>query len=110
MSEARYIELVESVIDFSNAVEAACVNLRRQIQGYVKVERKPSWNPDAIKWVEAEGFRGKYERSEDVNSLDFKALVKDLAAHNGKLSRNGFFYWLFKNGATVGRKKREVKT
>jgi len=71
---------------------------------------KFSWNPDKIKWEKAQGFKGEFERSEDVNNAEFKALLKDLASHNGKLSRNGFFYWTFKNGSTVGRKKREAKS
>lgn len=46
MSEAKYIELVESVIDFANAVESACVNLRRQIEGKQKLGQ-----PAASKWI-----------------------------------------------------------
>ena len=75
------------------------------------VETKPedrawSWDPSKIAWTKAEGFKGEYERSEDVNSLDFKALLKDLAEHKGTLTRDGLFYWAFQNGSTVGRKKR----
>jgi hypothetical protein len=67
---------------------------------------KPKWNPAKIKWTEKQGASGPYERSEDVNSLDFKQMLKDLAAHKGRITRNGYFYWVFKNGSTVGRKKR----
>lgn len=66
-----------------------------------------SWNPERIKWMQAEGSSGPYEKSEDVNSLDFKEMLKDLAAHSGKFFRDGYFYWTFQNGATVGRKKRK---
>jgi len=104
MSEDKYIEIFESLIDFSNAVETACVNLRLQIEG--KQKRAPKWNPNKIKWQLAEGTKGPYDRSEDVNSLEFKAMLKDLASHNGKMQRNGYFYWTFKNGAVVGRKKK----
>jgi len=73
-----------------------------------KAEKQRSfWDPSKIKWESAEGSAGPYERSEDVNSLDFKAMVKDLAEHKGKLSRDNLFYWLFQDGATVGRKKRK---
>jgi len=72
-----------------------------------KAEGESSWDPTKIKWEQAEGNAGPYERSEDVNSLDFKAMVKAIAKHNGKLSRGGMFYWLFQNGSTVGRKKRK---
>lgn len=101
-------DVLKLILDFVKAVESACVQLRQhvaQLKG-VEPEREWNWNPEAIKWSEHEGFKGAYERSEDVNNLDFKHMVKDLADHNGKLTRQGCFYWLFKNGSTVGRKKR----
>jgi len=70
-------------------------------------EAQAPWNPSLIVWTEAEGPSGKYERSEDLNNRDFKSMIKDLADHNGKLTRGDFFYWLFVNGTTVGRKKRK---
>jgi hypothetical protein len=100
-------DVLKLVLDFVNAVESACVQLRQQVAQLKNIdERKWNWNPEAIEWVEAEGSKGKYERSEDVNNLEFKRMVKDLADHNGKLTRQGCFYWLFQNGSTVGRKKR----
>ena len=71
-------------------------------------QRKWSWNPDKIQWSKAQGSKGEYERSEDVDSNDFKSLLKDLAEHKGSLIRDAVFYWSFKNGAIVGR-KRKVK-
>ena len=96
-------ELSESVVDFCNALEAAVVKLRRQLEGKQTLEH---WDANKIKWEQTEGSKGPYERSNDVDSVDFKNLVKDLTAHNGKLTRNGLFYWLFTNGVTVGRKKK----
>jgi len=72
-----------------------------------KDEAKHNWDPSKIQWKEAQGTRGLYERSEDVNSPDFKELMKDLETHNGKLMRNGFFYWRFSKSAVIGRKKRK---
>jgi hypothetical protein len=43
-----------------------------------------------------------------VNNPEFKALLKELARHGGRLTRNGWFYWTFKNGATVGRKLKQT--
>jgi predicted thioredoxin/glutaredoxin len=71
------------------------------------------WDSTKINWVEADGTHGKYERSEDVNSLDFKEAMKDLEAHGGKLSRKEndgtWFYWKFEKSAIIGRKKKAIK-
>jgi len=68
-------------------------------------ETRPNWNPSGMEWVEARGGKGPYQKSEDVDSPDFKEMLKDLAAHKGKLYRNGLFYWTFPSGTTVGRKQ-----
>lgn len=99
--------ILEALIDFANALESACVNLKRYVVEVKGLEDKPSWSASKIKWTQAEGSKGPYERSEDVNSLEFKAMLKDLASHSGKIQRNGYFYWTFQNGSTVGRKKRK---
>lgn len=70
---------------------------------------KSGWNPSKIKWTEAEGPSGPYERSEDVNNLEFKAMLRDLASNNGRLRRDDWFYWIFKHGVTVGRKRKGKK-
>lgn len=102
--------LAEDIVDFLNGIEASCVKLRIQIEKMLgsDFKRACKWDPGKIHWEKREGAKGEYERSEDVNNLEFKALVKDLAEHKGKLMREGVFYWLFQNGATVGRKKKQV--
>ncbi|MEM2336969.1 MAG: hypothetical protein QXR79_05545 [Candidatus Bathyarchaeia archaeon] len=90
-----------ALLNFLDAVEAGVSAAKQRIK-----EAKIGWNPDKIKWEDAEGSSGQYQRSEDFNNPEFKAMLKDLQAHGGKLTRNGYFYWIFKNGSTVGRKKR----
>lgn len=99
------LDLEEVLLDFMNAVESACVNVRRYLKGE---KAKPSfdWNPERITWTWKEGSKGKYERSEDINNLEFKKLLIHLAHSNGALRRNGYFYWTFKNGHMVGRKRK----
>jgi len=118
----EYYEL-EATIKDSSELEIAKANLTGLIDGWLSVPNKPSakvapkdanktqtetpsWNPSKIRWEQVEGAKGPYEKSEDVNSLDFKALLKDLQNHNGKLTRDGYFFWVFQYGTIVGRKKR----
>jgi hypothetical protein len=117
--------LAEEIIDFCNGLEALAVKLRFQVEkmlGIAKVEPKPkantseeakfSWNPEAIKWQKVEGFRGEYERyplegEKAEATSDYKNLLEDLKRHDGRLTKNGYFYWLFEDSATIGRKKRK---
>jgi len=33
-------------------------------------------------------------------------MLKDLASHQGKFQREGYFYWAFQKASVVGRKKK----
>jgi len=102
-SDLEFYELLVKLRDFHNGIAEA---LDSFIQTKSKAVLK-EYNVDKIKWVEAEGQHGKYERSDDANNPEFKALLKDLAEHNGKLTHKGYFYWVFQNGVTIGRKKKQ---
>jgi len=95
---------VELIVKLRDALQMAADACQEYLEG---IAPKDDWNPDNIKWTEATGSSGPYERSQDKENADFKKMVEDLKAHNGKLSRDGYFYWLFTNGDCVGRKKRK---
>jgi len=115
---------IDVVIENPAELEVAKANLTGLIDGWLSASKPAAklptplpkleaqakgveeWDPCKIRWEEAQGSSGLYERSEDVNNPEFKSMLKDLAAHGGRLSREGFFYWVFKNGTTVGRKGR----
>lgn len=90
----------EALLEFLNAVEDGVAAAKQRIKN-VKV----GWNPNEIEWMETEGSKGPYERSEDRDNPEFKAMLKDLEDHNGKLRRDGYFYWKFDHREIVGRKK-----
>jgi hypothetical protein len=98
----------EAIIDFCNALEAACVKLKHEL-GASPAQGRHSWDPDKIGWTDKQGDKGAFQMSEDVNNLEFKTMLKDLNDHQGKLYRDGKFYWVFANGATVGRKDLKKK-
>ena len=96
-----------ALLEFLNACEAGIAAAKRLIADNRGVfQEEEDWDPARIHWTVTEGSKGSYERSEDFASSDFKSLVKDLDQHGRKLTRGGYFYWLFSNGSTVGRKKR----
>jgi hypothetical protein len=69
-------------------------------------EAAKSYDIEKITWVPKQGDKGPYEQSDDINNHNHKELLKDLAAHKGKMTIGQFFVWTFQNGSTIGRKKR----
>jgi hypothetical protein len=109
-----FVSFLEDFVDMLNGMEASIVKMRQQIAQLVGVpEEKPAWDPAKIKWVWAEGTSGSYQRypaegEKPEATEDYKNMLEDLKAHNGKLVRDGYFYWLFSGDqATVGRKPRK---
>ena len=92
---------VKALLELINAIEAGAASARQIIR-----EAKVGWDPDKIRWTEATGPSGAYQKSNDKENSDFRAMLKDLEAHGGKMTRDGWFYWTFKNG-TVGRKQHK---
>lgn len=66
-----------------------------------------SWNREAIKWEQRQGAKGPFLRTEDFNNPEYKKMLRNLQQHKGKLSKGGYFFWVFENGSTVGCKKRK---
>jgi hypothetical protein len=64
------------------------------------------YDPEKIKWIDANGAKGPYQKSDDANNLEFKALRKDLADHKGFLQFKGFQYWVMQDGNTIARRKK----
>lgn len=116
----QYYE-VELAIQDDRDLEIAKVSVESLIDGWLTAQpsrqspRKPlqtipdipgrQWDPNQLEWLDKEGAKGPYETCEDYNNPNHRAMLTDLAAHNGKMQRDGFFYWTFQNGTTVGRKK-----
>ena len=57
-----------------------------------------SYSISKINTEPAEGPNGPYKKAtadKNQNNSDFEALFKDLEEHNGKLTKDGLFCWLF---------------
>jgi hypothetical protein len=68
---------------------------------------KLPFDSSKIHWEPRKGEKGIFELSEDYDSPDHKALLKFLTEHaGGCINSEGWFYWVFKNGNTLGRTSR----
>ena len=103
------LEHAKMLSDIRNGLQTAV----EAIDGYLNFLSKAElgeWNPDKFQWLPAEGDKGPYEKSHFNDTPDFKAMLEDLNKHKGKVARAGYFYWLFTDGQTVGRKKQVKQT
>jgi len=73
----------------------------------VKGSTKLPFDASKIAWQDREGQKGKYQISEDFSNPEHKALLKFLSEHaGGCVNSEGYFFWVYKNGSTIGRKLR----
>ena len=106
VAEILDIEVWDATFEFVNGQETEIATFKQRLGAEKGVAQMSSWKHDKISWEKAEGSSGPYERSEDLTNPEFKAMLKDLAKHGGRLTHEGWFYWVFKNGVTVGGKRR----
>jgi hypothetical protein len=103
-AEGNFESFLKGFVDALNSVCDALSKLRDEISVLVGAF---SYDIDRIKWEPAEGSSGAYERSEDLDNPHFKALLRDVQAHGGKMTVGDYFVWSFKNGSVLGRKPRK---
>ena len=104
---------LEDMLVYLSCQEAGLVQLRMQINkvlGETKPSTKLPFNAEKIKWQQRQNQKGPFEISEDYDNADHGALLKFLREHaNGCLTSEGWFYWIFPDLKTLGRKKSEFR-
>ena len=53
-----------------------------------------TYDPDRVQWVETKGTSGPYQKATEQDNADYRALLKDLMGHDGKMTLASAFYWL----------------
>jgi len=100
---------LEALLEFLNCVETGIANAKQ----LVRREKVCEWDPNAIPFTKAVGSKGQYERypaegQKAEATTHYKNLLADLKQHNDRFTRNGWFYWLFLDKATIGRKRKST--
>jgi len=119
--------LAEDILDYLNAQESAIVNLRMRIEKLVGSKEtkaqaeapqdrtKLPFDVSKITWQDRENEKGKFQVSEDYDSIDHRALLKFLTEHAGgcinskDAEGNTYFYWVYTSGSKIGRKLKKAK-
>ena len=78
----------------------------REMYGFGEAQKEGQWDPTKVNWSKAQGTKGPYERADPQSSLDFEEMLDDIKQHGGKLTRDGYFMWVFSDACTVGRKRK----
>lgn len=62
-----------------------------------------------IKWEKRTNEKGEFEKSEDYDNPDFQNLLKFINDNTTTKSMpsGDYFYWVYRDGSTIGRKKRK---
>lgn len=100
-------KLSEAIIDFANAVESACIQLKRYIAEAHGVKEGKEYTEEdfnALFWETKEGTKGKYQQTSKKatnNHLAFQALQRKLKEHNGFCIIGSFKYWTHRNDLDV---------
>ena len=104
---------IEDFLDYLNAQESSIVKMRMQVEklvgeAKVKGSTKLPFDASKITWQKRTGSKGEFELSEDFDNPEHKALLKFLNEHaGGCINSEGYFYWVYKSGSKIGRKKRK---
>jgi hypothetical protein len=64
---------------------------------------KADQGKESLDWVSTNGPKGPYELLKPCSNPQYLTLLKELQDHQGKLTKEGYFLWLFMDGA-LGRK------
>lgn len=99
---------LEILVDFTNALEAACVNVRQKIAELTGVSASVSVpvgaDFDKLPWQTKKGMKGAYQqvikRASSNNDI-FKALQKKLRESNGFWQHQNFKYWFHRQDQDV---------
>jgi len=86
-------------------------DIQRQLSGKPKEPAPPQTLPPAKEqqkktspWQQQEGKKGIFELRTDVDTNEYLTLRDEILKENGKLAKEGFFYWIMQNQNGIGRK------
>jgi hypothetical protein len=95
---------LEGFVLLRDGLNMAADGINKIIETTEPKETKPQYDLPKIKTERTEGPSGFYEKATEQDSQDYRKLLEDLKAHDGKLTRDGFWIWLFSDEKTVGMK------
>lgn len=107
----------EALSELADIFELAATKIRITLKGTGKKEDEPrvecTADPDKLAWADKIGNNGPFQLTRQVDhmaSADYSALDIWLKTKAKGAFYKGMFYWRFKNGDAIGRKKTQGRT
>jgi len=99
---------LEAFTEFLAAVDAGVCAARETIKKAkgISIGKSGTWHPNGVEWQNANGQKGPYQKSVDYENPQHQTMLQDLLDHDGKLRRENYFYWVFSDNKTIGRKQK----
>lgn len=110
--EKSLAELKEALLVFCDALDAAVVQLRRNLQNERANEKRLTYDAEKIRWEPREGPKGRYQLATVQNNVvnpDFAILKTVLKDAQSPVYGKNHLYWLMQDGQSLGRKEKARK-
>jgi hypothetical protein len=96
----------ETVVKMRDGFQMVADALQQELESSAPSDVIPDLT--GLVWKAATGPQGPYERSdEETANPNYKRLVKALHEHQGTMTVDGYFVWVFTDGKNIGRKPRK---
>jgi hypothetical protein len=105
----KEIQKIQAQIDAIFEAFSFALSKIEELEKTYQQSQSKTWDSSKVKWEQSEGPSGVYEKASKQESADYQAMIDDLKAHQGCLTKDDFFFWLFNDGETAGRKPRKKK-
>jgi len=92
---------------FQMAADALNEDIEQDAPQEVKTEKQPEYDLIRVVTRQTEGPNGIYlkiTKEDNKNNRDYELLIEDLKKHSGRLTKQGYFAWLFDDKKTAGMK------
>jgi hypothetical protein len=99
---------VEGLVLIRDGAQMIADGVNKLLEGTEPQEKRLEYDLMKVVTQQTEGAKGYYLKAspeDNQNNRDFELLIEDLKQHDGKLTKQGYFCWLFSDKQTAGMKK-----
>jgi hypothetical protein len=100
----RFMDKIDLLVRVRDANRMIADAIEEYLQDKAPADVMPDL--EGITWQSATGPKGVYEKTKDKNNPNYARLLKAVKEHQGKMTVDNYFIWLFDDQETVARRKK----